>query len=69
MKHSLYFREKITVNTDPQRRCYNGCNFSEEEVWTSWDLVCAYSDKSVAEDSAVVFKKINPKREYKVVTE
>ena len=25
------------VNTDPQRRCYNGCHFSSEFLWTEWD--------------------------------
>ena len=25
------------VNTDPQRRCYNGCHFSSEFRWTEWE--------------------------------
>lgn len=29
-------REKFLVNTDPQRRCYNGCHFKSEIVWGSW---------------------------------
>lgn len=29
-------RVRILVNTDRQRRCYNGCNFSEELQWTGW---------------------------------
>lgn len=32
-------RKQVLVNTDPQRRCYNGCNFSEELQWTSWDVL------------------------------
>ncbi len=32
-------RRVIEVNTDPQRRCYNGCHFSSELVWTSWDVL------------------------------
>jgi len=32
-------RNRIEVNTDPQRRCYNGCHFSSEVVWTSWDWI------------------------------
>jgi hypothetical protein len=30
-------RKRILVNTDPQRRCYNGCHFSSELQWTAWD--------------------------------
>ncbi len=37
MRRELQVSKLITINTDPQRRCYNGCNFSEEKVWTSWD--------------------------------
>lgn len=37
--HAIQCRKKVTVNTDPQRRCYNGCNFSEEEVWTPWETI------------------------------
>lgn len=29
-------RRLIEVNTDPQRRCYNGCHFSSALVWTPW---------------------------------
>ena len=35
---NIYKRKKTTVNTDPQRRCYNGCHFSSEDVWTEWGL-------------------------------
>ena len=30
-------RRKILINTDPQRRCYNGCHFSYELVWSEWE--------------------------------
>lgn len=32
-------RMQILVNTDPQRRCYNGCHFSSELVWTPWKVL------------------------------
>lgn len=63
--YSLYVRKKITINTDPQRRCYNGCNFSEEDVWTNWEFIYSSSKENV-EESAHVFKELNPKREYKI---
>lgn len=65
MTYGLFFRKKITVNTDPERRCYNGCNFSEETIWTDWAFIGPYS-KENAESSAKTFKEINPDREYKV---
>ena len=30
-------RKCTEVNTDPQRRCYNGCHFSSEFQWGAWD--------------------------------
>lgn len=36
---AIWTRRQITVNTDPQRRCYNGCNFSEDLVWTKWEVL------------------------------
>ena len=66
MRHHLYFRKKVIVNTDPQRRCYNGCNFSEREEWTELELVCPYRSKEDAESSAATFKQINPGHEYRV---
>lgn len=36
---AIYHRGKTTINTDPQRRCYNGCHFSSEEIWTKWSLL------------------------------
>ena len=30
-------RKLREVNTDPQRRCYNGAHFSSEMQWDPWD--------------------------------
>lgn len=30
-------RKLQLVNTDPQRRCYNGCNYSEAWLWSAWE--------------------------------
>jgi len=32
-------RQRRLINTDPQRRCYNGCHYISELVWTSWDFL------------------------------
>jgi hypothetical protein len=66
-KFTLWFRKKIVVNTDPQRRCYDGCNFSEETVLTEWEEIYSSSSKDDLEDSAVRFKRINKNSEYKVI--
>jgi hypothetical protein len=36
---NIEFRIWQEVNTDPQRRCYNGCHFSSEWRWTSWGVL------------------------------
>jgi hypothetical protein len=35
----IYHRSQIEVNTDPQRRCYDGCHYSSEWRWTEWELL------------------------------
>ena len=61
----LWFRKKLVVNTDPQRRCYNGCNFSERVEWSAWALIGPYSLED-AYSSAATFKRINQSDEYEV---
>ena len=35
----IMYRERREVNTDPQRRCYNGAHFSSELRWTDWSVL------------------------------
>lgn len=35
----IMHRRKVFVNTDPQRRCYNGCFYSYEYVWGRWEVL------------------------------
>lgn len=44
-------REQFVVNTDPQRRCYNGCNFSEGKVWSAWAPLYSLKTRAEAEES------------------
>lgn len=37
-KYGIWLRTVTIVNTDPQRRCYNGCNFSERTDYGEWRL-------------------------------
>lgn len=32
-------RKLVLVNTDPQRRCYNGCHAKSELQWTGWAIL------------------------------
>lgn len=32
-------RKLVEINTDPQRRCYNGCHFESKIVWTDWETL------------------------------
>lgn len=34
--YKILHRKRIEVNTDPQRRCYNGCHAKSELLWTEW---------------------------------
>lgn len=65
--HELWVRKQIEINTDPQRRCYNGCHFSSEMVWTDWEYLYSLPTREEAEESAVTYARINPGREYKVI--
>jgi hypothetical protein len=37
MTLKIMYRKRVLVNTDPQRRCYDGCHFSSELRWTEWE--------------------------------
>lgn len=63
---SIWVRSKIRANTDPQRRCYNGTNFSENWEWSDWKYVMSCSSKDAAEEIAAGFQTINPMREYRI---
>lgn len=47
MSMTIQSRRRILINTDPQRRCYNGCHFSSELVWSEWEVL----NYNVTEDS------------------
>ncbi len=64
--HEVWFRKKVAINTDPQRRCYDGCNFSERVEWTAWGRIVGLPSREDALESARTYKEINPAREYEV---
>lgn len=54
------------VNTDPQRRCYNGCHFSSEEVYSDWYDVISSDDLDDLKLSFNNFQSINPSWRYRI---
>jgi hypothetical protein len=54
----IYGRDLIEVNTDPQRRCYDGCHARSEWHHTEWKLlVTTTSDK--AQESLDFWQSLN----------
>lgn len=52
-------RHKILINTDPQRRCYNGCHYSSELIWSDW-VVLEYSvEECRLEDRLKFWEELN----------
>lgn len=66
MTFMLRVRRKVEVNTDPQRRCYNGCHASSEMQWSPWQTLFARNDKASLEETMAVFQRANPTNEYKI---
>jgi hypothetical protein len=56
-KYWTYSREKREVNTDPQRRCYNGAHFSSKWVWGEWGHLGTYSSEKQAIESIAQWKE------------
>lgn len=65
-KFAVMVRKKITINTDPQRRCYNRCNFSEKTIWSKWKHIVDLPTQKEAEESVRTYRIINPDRQYKM---
>lgn len=66
-RYTLAVRKQVEVNTDPQRRCYNGCHARSELVWTDWMDLGYAATKEDGEQSIALYKSINPGREYKLI--
>lgn len=52
MAKVIQTRRQMTINTDPQRRCYNGCHARTEEVWTPWELLVYLKHTDTEEEVA-----------------
>lgn len=52
-------RKQVLVNTDPQRRCYNGCHARSELQWTAWEIVEFQIPVGRADDRLRFWKELN----------
>jgi len=52
MTAEIWIRSRTVVNTDPRRRCYNGCNYSERVDFGEWRLFQTWDTVEFAESVA-----------------
>lgn len=52
-------RARRTVNTDRQRRCYNGCHFSFEYRWGPWEVLHSRVTADTVEDKLKFWRELN----------
>ena len=59
MTYRIEMSKTIEVNTDPQRRCYNGCYFSSELVSTPWEVLVSGVKDDEIEDKLNYWRDLN----------
>ena len=55
MSFKVMSRPVAVINTDPQRRCYDGVNFSERIEYGPWTLFQEHATKEIADRVARIF--------------
>lgn len=58
-KYHTMRRRRILINTDPQRRCYNGAYFSSELVWSGWESLDTSATLEQAADRLKFWTELN----------
>lgn len=58
-KFEIHRRDQRLINTDPQRRCYNGCHAKSELVWTGWEVLDYAKDDAAAERKVKFWRELN----------
>lgn len=59
MRFLVQSREQFEHNTDPQRRCYNGCHARSEWVWSAWCTLSIWPTEVEARESAERWRHYN----------
>jgi hypothetical protein len=57
--YTIQRRSQVVVNTDPQRRCYNGCHFSSELQWTAWEDLNLHMAEDTVENKLTFWRELN----------
>lgn len=52
-------RSKVLVNTDPLKRCYNGCYYNHMYEWGAWQLLEVVNSKSVPDERLKFWRELN----------
>jgi hypothetical protein len=52
-------RQRRLINTDPQRRCYNGCHAKSEMLWTQWATLQFDVSEEVIEERLQWWRELN----------
>lgn len=55
----LRMRRQVLVNTDPQRRCYNGAHFSSELRWEDWEVLDSNVAPEKVDDTLKFWRELN----------
>lgn len=58
-KFTVQHRVRVLVNTDPQRRCYNGAHFSSELQWTAWEVLASGVTAERLDNVLTFWKELN----------
>lgn len=59
MTFLIQSREQHEYNTDPQRRCYDGCHASSEWRWTDWGTLGSAETEDEAKESVEGWRYLN----------
>ena len=59
MTYSIETRHRIEINTDPQRRCYNGVHARSEIVWTQWETIDFFIKSDRIEERLEFWRSLN----------
>lgn len=59
ISYSILTRRMITYNNDHQRRCYNGCHFSVDHYWSSWEIIEFNIPKSKIINRLIFWRDLN----------
>jgi len=67
MNYLIQVKKYITVNTDPQRRCYYGVNAREQTYLSDWENLSVCLTDGLARDFVQAARRCNISRMYRIV--